>query len=132
MKRYIAVPLYVLTVFLSGTMVGAVGYRLYNAKSVAATVAPRPKPEEWRRHMVDEMHKRLNLTDDQVVKLQTAFDSTRQRFTAYDQRIKAERKAIIEDQHDQIRAFLNESQRAEYDKFLAERAKRRAEAHNKK
>jgi len=136
MKRYLAVPLYVLMVFLSGVLAGAVGYRLYNAKSVNATdpVArkPRPSPEEWRRHMVEEMHKRLKLTDDQVTKLQAAFDGTRQSFDEYDQRAKAERKAIIEQQHDEIRAFLHPEQKAEYEKFLAERQKRRAEARAKK
>ena len=128
MKRYLAVPLYVLMVFLSGVLVGAVGYRLYSAKSVTATVAPKPKPEEWRKHMVEEMHSRLQLTDDQVAKLQAVFDTTRQNFNAYDQRAKAERKAIIEDQHDKIRAFLNPDQLATYEKFLQER---RAARHKK-
>ena len=48
---------YVLLVFLSGFMVGVVSYRLYSAKSVAATqpTAPtRMKPEEWRRHVNPE------------------------------------------------------------------------------
>jgi anion-transporting ArsA/GET3 family ATPase len=136
MKRYLAVPLYVLMVFASGVLVGAVGHRLYSAKSVNAVdpVAPKPKPtpEEWRRHMVDEMQKRLKLTEDQVAKLQTAFDNTRQSFNEYDQRAKAQRKAIIEEQHNEIRTFLNPDQKAEYEKFLAERQKRRADARAKK
>jgi|ERR1041385_525646 uncharacterized membrane protein len=131
MKRYLAVPLYVLLVFLSGALVGAVGYRLYSAKSVTAT-APKLKPDDVRRHIVDEMQSRLKLTSDQVGKLQVALDATRQSFAEYDQRAKVQRKAIIEKQHDEIRAFLNPDQRAEYEKFLAERAKRRAEARAKK
>ena len=75
MKRSLAVPLYVLMVFLSGTLVGAVGYRLYSAKTVTATVAPKPKPEEWRKHVVDDMRTRLKLSDEQVGKLQAAFDA---------------------------------------------------------
>jgi uncharacterized membrane protein len=132
MKRYLAVPLYVLLVFLSGALVGAVGYRLYNAKSVTVAAAPKVKPEEIRRHIVDEMHSRLKLTDNQVGQLQAALDATRQSFVEYDQRAKVQRKAIIEKQHNEIRAFLNPDQRAEYEKFLAERAKRRAEARAKK
>ena len=132
MKRSIAVPLYVLMVFLSGIMVGAVGYRLYSAKTVNATVAPKPKPEEWRKHVVEDMRVRLKLSDDQVSKLQAAFDATKQNFAAYDQRSKAERKSIIEEQHQTIRSFLSEEQRVEYDKFLLERQqKRRAEAAKK-
>ena len=135
MKRYLAVPLYVLMVFASGVLAGAVGYRLYSAKSVTAErVAPKakPSPEEWRRHMVQEMQKRLSLSDDQVGKLQAAFDATRQSFNEYDQRAKEQRKAIIAEQHNTIRAFLNPDQKAEYEKFLAERQKRRAEARAKK
>src|SRR5438105_2620667 len=102
MKRSLAIPLYVLLVFLSGAMVGVVGYRLYSAKSVIATqpsAPPKMKPEEWRRHIIEEMRTRLKLNDEQVTKLQAAFDTTHERFTAYDQRSKAERKSIIEDQH---------------------------------
>src|SRR5690242_6141583 len=132
MKRSFAVPLYVLMVFLSGTLVGAVGYRLYSAKTVNATVTPKPKPEEWRKHVVQEMRTRLKLSDEQVNKLQTAFDATKQSFAAYDQRSKAERKSIIEEQHQTIRSFLSDAQRAEYDKFLQERQqRRRAEAAKK-
>src|SRR5689334_7416636 len=112
MKRYLTVPLYVLLVFLSGTMVGAVGYRLYNTRSVNATIQQQPqtkmKPEEWRRHVVGEMRTRLQLNDEQVGKLQAAFDATHERFAAYDQHSKAERKSIIESQHETIRSFLND------------------------
>jgi hypothetical protein len=132
MKRSFAVPVYVLLVFLSGVMVGAVGYRLYATRTVTATVQPKMKPEEWRRHVVEDMRTRLKLNDDQVNKLQAAFDSTRQRFVASDQQNKAERKAIIEEQHQTIRSFLTDEQRAAYDRFLAERQeKRRLEAMKK-
>ena len=128
MKRYLAVPVYVLMVFLSGVLVGAVGYRLYNAKSVTATAAPKLKPEEIRRHIVEDMRTRLRLSDVQVTELQAALDATRQSFAEYDQRSKAQRKAIIEEQHNKVRAFLRPDQRQDYENYLAERARRRAEA----
>ena len=132
MKRSLTVPLYVLLVFLSGVMVGAVSYRLYNARSVTATAQPKMKPEEWRKHVVEEMRARLQLNAEQVDKLQAAFDATHQRFTAYDQRSKAERKTIVEDQHQTIRAFLTDQQRAEYDKYLLERQQKRKNETQKK
>ena len=129
MRRSLAVPLYVAMVFLSGILVGSVGYRLYSAKTVAAVQNPKPKPEEWRRHYVEEMHKRLSLSEDQVVKLQGILDSTKQRFTEYDQHVKNERKSIIEQQHQEIRALLTaERQHAEYEKFLQERQKHHMES----
>jgi len=132
MKRSLTVPLYVLLVFLSGVMVGAVGYRLYNARSVNATVQPKMKPEEWRKRVVEEMQTRLKLNPEQVGKLESTFDTTHQRFTEYDQRSKAERKAIVEDQHQTIRGFLNDEQRAEYEKYLLERQQRRKNEAQKK
>jgi len=128
MRRSLAVPLYVAMVFLSGILVGSVGYRLYNAKTVAAVQNSKPKPEEWRRRYVEEMRRRLNLTDDQVAKLQGILDSTKQRFNEYDQHVKAERRSIIEQQHQEIRALLtDERQHAEYETFLQERQKHRME-----
>jgi hypothetical protein len=124
MKRSFTVPFYVLLVFLSGAMVGALGYRLYNPKTVVST-QHKMAPEEWRKHVVEEMRTRLKLNDDQVSKLQAAFDGTHHRFAEYDQRTKAERKAIVEDQHQTIRSFLNDEQRAEYDKYLLERQQKR-------
>src|SRR5437016_3572314 len=132
MKRSLAVPVYVLLVFLSGIMVGAVGYRLYNARSVNATVQPKMKPEEWRRRVVEDMRARLRLNGDQVGKLQAAFDTTRQRFAEYDQRSKTERRSIIEDQHQTIRSFLDDGQRAEYEKYLLERQQKRHNEAQKK
>ena len=132
MKRSLTVPLYVLLVFLSGTMVGAVSVRLYNARSVAATAQPKMKPEEWKKHVVEDMRTRLQLNEDQVGKLQAAFDDTRQRFQAYDQRSKAERKSIIENQHQTIRGFLNDTQKTEYDKYLLERQQKRKNEASKK
>jgi hypothetical protein len=132
MKRSLTVPLYVLLVFLSGTMVGAVSVRLFDARTVAATAQPKMKPDEWRKHVVEDMRTRLKLNDDQVSKLQTAFDGTRQRFQAYDQRYKAERKSIIEDQHQTIRGFLNDEQKVEYDKYLLERQQKRKNEASKK
>jgi uncharacterized membrane protein len=135
MKRSLVIPLYVLLVFLSGAMVGVVSYRLYSAKTVIATQSntqPKIKPEEWRKHVVEDMRTRLKLSDEQVGKLQGAFDSTRQRFAAYDQRNKAERKSIIEDQHQTIRSFLDDQQRAEYDKYLLERQQKRRNEEKKK
>jgi uncharacterized membrane protein len=136
MRRSFAVPLYVALVFLSGALVGGVGYRLYNVKTVdggnaSAASKPRLSPEEWRRHMVEMMRTRLSLSDEQVAKLQAAYDETRQRFDAYDQRSKAERRAIIEAQHEKVRAFLNDQQRAEYEKFLQERQKQHQEEKKK-
>ncbi|MGH9720802.1 MAG: hypothetical protein ACRD8O_11365, partial [Bryobacteraceae bacterium] len=65
------------------------------------------------------------LTPDQVTKLEAILDATRKRHKEMQERSKPELKAIQEEQVNQIRAMMNESQRAEYEKFREERDRRR-------
>ena len=127
MRRSLSVPLYVLMVFLSGVLVGGVGYRLIAALPVvsAPSPAPRPSKEEFRKKYIEEMRTRLHLTDDQIAKLRDSLNTTDQRFAEFDQRLKAERKTIFEEHVQRIRAFLDEQQRTEYEKLRQEREERR-------
>jgi uncharacterized membrane protein len=131
MRRSLAVPIYVLLVFLSGALVGSVGYRLYNAKASAASIAPQHRltPEEWRKRRIDEMRTRLKLSDEQVVKLQGVYDEVKQMVGAFDLRSKAELKAIHDKQTQMIRALLTEPQRVEYDKLRQEREEKARQKH---
>lgn len=116
-----------LLVFLSGLVVGAVGYRLYTAEPAAATTTERrPSPEEYRRRYVEMMKTRLRLTDEQLAQLNAILDETHELFKKYEEKSKAEKQAIREHQIAKINAMLTEEQRAEYAKIRAEReAKRR-------
>lgn len=131
MRRSLAVPLYVLLVFLSGVLVGSVGYRLYNAKVSAASISAPHKltPEEWRRRRIEEMRTRLKLTDDQVTKIQGVYDEVKQLVSSFDQRSKAELKAIHEKQTLMVRALLTETQQVEYDKLRQEREEKARQKH---
>ncbi len=119
--------LYVFLVFLSGAIVGAFAHRLYVVNTVV-----NAKPDEYRRKLVDEMRSRLSLSDAQLAQLTPIFDATKARYHEVKNRWDAqakeaarpELKAITQDQVAQIKAILTADQRAEYDKFLAERAKR--------
>jgi len=119
--------LYVFLVFLSGAVVGAFAHRLYVVNTVV-----NAKPDEYRRKLVDEMRSRLSLSDAQVAQLTPIFDATKARYHEVKNRwdaqakeaAKPELKAITQDQVAQIKAILSAGQRAEYDKFLAERARR--------
>ena len=106
-------------------MVGAFGYRVYMASRFNAR-AERPKPEEFRQRYIEMMKKRLNLTDDQLGQLNVILDRTRDRFHALDEDVmKPQKQAIRSQQIQDITAILNEQQRAEYEKWLQERAERR-------
>jgi hypothetical protein len=115
-----------LLVFLSGVVVGAVGYRLYTAEPAAA-VAPerRPTPEEYRQRYVEMMKTRLHLSDEQLAQLNAILDETRELFKKYEEKSKAEKQAIRDHQVAKINAMLTEEQRAEYAKIREEREARR-------
>lgn len=127
-KSNTAITLSMLAVFASGILVGGFGHRLYTVKSVSATVeSKRPSRSEYRRKYVGDLQARLNLTQEQVVKLQAALDETGKHYEQFRERHKDEMKAIHEDQVRAIRAFLTEAQQAEYTKFREERERKMRE-----
>jgi hypothetical protein len=124
--------LYLLLVFLSGAAVGGFAHRLYTVSSVLA-VPVSPKPDDYRRDLVNEMRTRLSLSSQQVTQLTAILDDTKNRYhevkNRWDRQAKEaekpELKAIQADSIQQIKAILSEPQRAEYDKLRADREKRR-------
>ena len=133
MKRSsLTVTLSMLAVFLSGALVGAFGHRLYTVHSVSAVVTPsKPTPEDWRRREVQELRTRLKLDDNQVSRLNTIFDQTRDRFHAMRERSRPEAEQIRQDQRNHIRAILNALQRPEYEKIVQEKDQKRNAQHSK-
>jgi len=115
--------LYLAILFFSGVAVGAFGLRLYTLNSVRAS--GRPNPEEFKRRYIAELRTRLHLTDDQVAKLGPILDETRKQFREMHEKHRPELKAIQDEQTQRIRALLNDSQQAEYSRFLDERERQR-------
>jgi hypothetical protein len=64
-RKNLPIALYLLLVFGSGAVVGALGYRTYNPPT-ARSGSLAPPPSEWRRQYIDESRTRLNLSEDQV------------------------------------------------------------------
>ncbi|MDQ2900110.1 MAG: hypothetical protein M3Y07_09955 [Acidobacteriota bacterium] len=117
-------------VFLSGSVVGVFGHRLYMAKSVSAGPLPRT-PEQYKRKYLEEMRNRLKLDAGQVGQLSSIMDETRQRFREQHDRSKPELDQIQKEQHAKVNGLLTDGQRAEYEKMIAERDKRRALEHKR-
>jgi len=115
--------LYLAVLFLSGVAVGAFGLRLYTLNS--ARPGGRPNPEEFKRRYIAELRNRLNLTDGQVSKLGPILDETRKQIRELRDKHRPELKAIQDEQTQRIRALLNDSQQAEYSRFLDERERQR-------
>lgn len=125
MKRLnLSVIVYLCLVFLSGVLLGWVGYSLYNSHSVDAAIKTNPcTPEAVRLRYIDEMRTRLKLRPPQVQKLSAILEETHHRFKALRAKYKPEVKVIQEEQAGMIRAILDGSQQLEYEKIRQEREK---------
>lgn len=129
MKRAnLSVIVYVVLVFLSGALVGVVGFDLYNARAASAKGEPC-SPEALRQRYRDELRTRLQLSADQIRKLDVILNDTHNRFVALRDKYKPEVTAIQNEHADSIRAILDERQRAEYEKLRQEREKIEVEKH---
>jgi hypothetical protein len=132
MKRSnLSVAIYLLVVFLSGAVVGGFAHRLYMVKNVQAGPG-RPRPEEFRQRYLGEMKSRLQMDDTQTARLNEILDRTATRFKSLRESHKPAYAQIHEEQVREINAILNDSQKAEYEKFRQEREKRRREMEGRK
>ena len=120
MKRWNPpIALYLFLVFISGAVVGALGYRVYSPPS--ARSAPRVSPEEWRRRFVEEMQTRVNLTPEQVQKVNAIMDETKIRFDGDRERHHRVLEQIRDEQRAKMRAILTPEQFPKYEQFRADR-----------
>lgn len=138
-KSRFSVFLSLLIVFLSGTMVGLLGYRWYSVSAASAEKGgpgqkggPRD-PAEVKRHIIADMTEAVKLTPVQAEEVGKILDNTRSQFEAVHHEMNARGKAIWQEQVDQINAILREDQRPLYqqlrDKHDREREARKNHAH---
>ena len=130
MQRKFFPGIYLVLVFVSGTVLGAFANRLYMVNTVLSsnpTPGQRMSPDEYRKQYVNELRTRLNLDGDQKVKLDAILDDTRQRMHEIHERTRPEMKAIQDDQYQKVRALLNPQQQTEYEKMRQERDRKRKE-----
>jgi hypothetical protein len=126
-----------LLVFASGALVGAFAHRLYMVSTVTALKQqqppPRPSPEEFRKHQVEELKQRVGLDDKQVADYNLILDSTRQQFDQLHDKMSAEGRHIRDEQVEKVHAILRPEQLPLYEKWRAEReAERKKRDEHKK
>ena len=121
MKRsHLTIALYMLVVFASGVVVGAFGH-LYTVTASQRT------PDDWRQKYVRELQSRLTLDAAQMTRLNGILDETKEKTKAVKEKYRPEMKAVYHEQIGAVRAMLNPSQQAEYEKIVSEREKRMRE-----
>jgi len=124
-RKNLPIAFYLLLVFVSGSVVGALGYRTYNPPTARGS-AP-PSPSEWRHNYIEESRSRLSLSDEQVVKLTAILDQTEARFREAREH---ENQAIgqIRDEHvERVRTILTPEQLPKYEQLHKEREARSKE-----
>ena len=129
MKRgSLSVAVYVGLVFLSGALVGMVGLGFYNARALSSKGEPC-SPDALRERYRQDLRTRLQLSPDQVGKLDVILNETHERYVALREKYKPEVSVIQNEHADKIRAILDDRQRAEYEKLRQERQKMESEKH---
>jgi hypothetical protein len=113
------IAVYLFLVFVSGGVVGALGYRMYSPP--AAHSEQHVSPEAWRKQYLDELKTRVNLAPDQVQKMNGILDETDASFTAARNQHHQEIEKIKEDHRAKLRGILTADQLPKYDQFRAER-----------
>lgn len=122
-RKSLPIAFYLLLVFVSGSVVGALGYRTYNPP-VARSVNPLPPPGDWRKQYMDESKSRLTLTDAQVVQLSAILDDTLAQFSQARDRENQEIRRIRDEHIAKIRMMLTPEQLPKYEQLHAEREAR--------
>jgi hypothetical protein len=123
MKRWNPpIALYLLLVFISGAVVGALGYRTYKPPSASSNA--RVSPEEFRRQYLQEIKTRVNLSDDQLQKVNAILDETRTRFHNARDKHNDIVKQIGEEQRAKMKAILSSDQIPKAEQFWQDRDQR--------
>ena len=130
-RKSLPIAFYLLLVFVSGSVVGALGYRTYNPPTARSVSAPA-SPNEWKQRYIDETRSRLNLTDGQVDKLKGMLDQTEVRFRQARERENQEIRQIGEEHYMRVRTILTDEQIPKYEKLHAEREARAKQDSQKK
>jgi hypothetical protein len=118
------IALYFTLVFVAGLVVGALAGRYALHARSRPEFPPHQSAESFRKAMVEDLTKRLNLDSQQVSQLQQILDDSRKEFQDFRERHKDEMKSMHDRQHARITALLHPDQRVIYDKIEAERQAR--------
>jgi hypothetical protein len=122
-RKNLSIAFYLALVFVSGSVVGALGYRTYNPPAARGSNAP-PAPGDWRRQYMEESKARLNLTDEQIAKLTVILDQTEGRFKEQHDHENEMVQEIREDHMARVRSILSQEQLPKYEELHREREER--------
>jgi hypothetical protein len=80
--------------------------------------------ENFRHHYTNEMRAKLNLSPQQVARLDVILDETKAKYKAVRDEYRPEMVKIKNEQIERVKSILTSEQVPEYEKLVAEREKR--------
>jgi len=119
-RTRVSAALYLILVFVSGILVGAVSLRLYMTKTISANNPPQ-NMAEYRKRYLAEMRAKVKVNDTQVASVTALLDNAKGKFDALHAQDTALHDKIQQDLIDSIRAQLTDQQKVAYDAWRAER-----------
>ena len=126
LRSKINTVLYLSLVFGSGALVGVISHRLYETTTVNANTVPPRSMDEFRKRYFEQMRK-WGVNDQQLDRIREILDDAKDKYDAVHAKEKPMRDQIQKEQVEAVRATLTDTQRAEYDKWRAERERARAQ-----
>ena len=126
LRSKINTVLYLSLVFGSGALVGVISHRLYETTTVNANTVPPRSMDEFRKRYFEQMRK-WGVNDQQLDRIREILDDAKDKYDAVHAKEKPMRDQIQKEQIEAVRATLTDTQRAEYDKWRAERERSRAQ-----
>lgn len=121
---------YLLLVFASGILVGAVSNRLYTTSTASAS-SRRETSEEWRKRYLVTMKEKVAVTDAQIAVVDKLIVDARRKMDALRAQEKPIHDKIQQDLIEDIRSGLSDRQRSAYDIWRAERERAKLQASQK-
>jgi|SRR5581483_5603762 len=124
-----------LFVFLSGALVGTLGYRYYAINSASSNFSgPRGSrdPAEIKKRIMAEMTDALKLDPPQIEELSKIFDNTRQQFDEKHHEWNRQSHEIWQGQIDKVNSILRPEQRPLYTALREKHEKEREERNKRK
>ena len=126
LRSKINTVLYLSLVFGSGALVGVISHRLYETTTVNANTVPPRSMDEFRKRYFEQMRK-WGVNDQQLDRIREILDDAKDKYDAVHAKEKPMRDQIQKEQVEAVRSTLTDTQRAEYDKWRAERERARAQ-----
>jgi hypothetical protein len=124
------IAFYVGLVFLSGAVLGFFANRLYSASTVSASkaaAATKLTPEEFRKWLTGYYQKRLELSTDQVQKMNLILDESQAQVKAIHAQMDPQLDAVHANQITRMNLMLTPAQQTEYERMRKERQEKEKE-----